>query len=74
MSVSSSLKKREFKVSKFIDLDKDKTYIYNNLYIDNFDIVIKLPISIHNSEEFVSKEEIRIEKFDLTEYIYLLNY
>lgn len=74
MSVSSSLKEREFEVSKFIDLDKDKTYIYNNLYIDNFDMVIKLPISIHNSEEFVSKEEIRIEKFDLTEYIYLLNY
>ena len=58
------------KVGKFIDFDKNKRRFYNNIYLDDYKIVVKMPLI----KEKESKEEIKVEKFDLTKYTYLLAY
>lgn len=58
--------------SKFIDYDKNEKIFYNNVYLKEFKIVIKMPMClIHKENTF---EEIKIEKFNLTKYTYLLSY
>ena len=54
----------------FIDFDKYEKIFYNNLYLDDFKIVIKMPLI--KKENF--QEDIKIEKFDLAKYTYLLSY
>ena len=53
-------------VRKFIDFDKIKSIFYNNLYLDDYKIVVKMRLT--------KEEDIKIENFDLTKYIYLLAY
>jgi len=60
----------EFQLNKFIDFDKDNKIFYNNLYLKDFDIVIKMPLTAQNK---LPKEMI-IEKFNLTKCSYLLSY
>lgn len=57
-------------IRNFIDFDKINKRFYNNKYLDDFKIVIKMPLNKENK----SKEDIKIEKFDLTKYTYLLAY
>ncbi len=47
MSAIEKISKIITDVKKFIDFDKDKRIFYNNLYLDEFKIVIKIP-PIHN--------------------------
>ncbi|MFW9898992.1 MAG: hypothetical protein ACFFDO_07000 [Candidatus Thorarchaeota archaeon] len=61
-----------FTTSKFIDFDKDRKIFYNNLYIDDFKIVIKMPCV--SPEKDIDQNLIKIEKFDLVKYTYLLSY
>ncbi|MFX1392843.1 MAG: hypothetical protein ACFFAH_04630 [Promethearchaeota archaeon] len=57
-------------MGKFIDFDKIRRKFYNNIYLDDFKIVVKMPLTKENN----SKEDIKIEEFDLTKYTYLLAY
>ena len=59
--------------SKFIDFDKNKSIFYNNIYLDEYKIVVKMPLTKKEPSQEV-KEDIKIEKFDITKYIYLLAY
>ena len=61
-----------FPTSKFIDFDKEKKIFYNNLYVDDFKIVIKMPCVCPEKE--IDQNFIKIEKFDLGKYTYLLSY
>jgi hypothetical protein len=70
MSLYTPLKKAALKLSMFIDFDKDNKRFYNNLYLKDFKFVVKMPLGT----EKVPKEEIKIEKFDLTKYCYLVDY
>lgn len=70
MSLYSALNKEAFNMSMFIDFDKGKKRFYNNLYLNDFKVVVKMPLG----KEGVRKEEIKIEKFDLTRYCYLVDY
>ncbi len=74
MSTLSPLERRELKISRFIDLDKNKRCFYNNIYLENFDIVIKMPFSQERFKASELYKQIIIERFDLTKYIYLINY
>lgn len=56
---------------KFIDFDKNEKSFYNNLYLDDCKIVIKIPIKHPKTEEEI---DIKIEKFNLCKYVYLLSY
>jgi len=71
MSVVPSLKNENISVSKFLDWCKYKNIFYNNLYLEEYDWVIKMPITPQGSE---TQNEIKLKKFDLTKYTYLLSY
>ncbi len=70
MSLVPTIKKKEFSVSKYIDWDKFKNRFYNNIYLDDYKIVIKIPL-IHTEK---SQDDIKIKKFDLEKYTFLLSY
>ena len=70
--LSSTIENDGLTTSKFIDFDKYEKIIYNNLYLDEFKIVIKMPcVSVKKK---VDQNIIKIEKFDLVKYDYLLSY
>lgn len=70
MSVLSEVSKNQTTVQKFLDWDRLKNVFYNNVYLEAQKIVIKMPlIPIEDSED-----EIKIKKFDLCKYIFLINY
>ncbi len=70
MSLIEPVKKQGDTISKFIDFDKIEKVLYNNLYMKDLKLVVKIPLN--PKDEPVKK--IKIEKFDLTKYCYLLAY
>jgi len=70
MSVVPTIKKEGFSVSKYLDWDKYKNRFYNNIYLDDYKIVIKIPL-IHTEK---SQDDIKIKRFDLENYTFLLSY
>jgi len=70
MSIVPSLKEKDLTMSMFIDWDKYKNMFYNNIYLDDYKIVIKMPLIKRKK----SKTDIKIKKFDLTKYTYLCSY
>jgi len=70
MSLFPTTKNGELMLSKFIDWDKFKNCFYNNIYLEDYKIVVKMPLIPRKS----SKKDIKIKKFDLTKYIYLVSY
>jgi len=70
MSYIHSLNKDVFNLSMFLDFDKDKNIFYNNLYLEEYDSVIKIPL-IH--KKFLD-EKLKIEKFNLAKYTYLFDF
>ena len=71
MSVVPSLKNKSISVSKFLDWCKYKNIFYNNLYLEDYDYVVKMPLIPQGSETL---NEIKLKKFNLTKYTYLLSY
>jgi len=57
-------------IKRFIDIDKDTNLFYNNLFLNDFKIVIKIPLI----EKGYSQPEIKIEKFSLVNDVYLTSY
>ncbi|NVM16420.1 MAG: hypothetical protein HWN80_01800 [Candidatus Lokiarchaeota archaeon] len=71
MSAVSSLKSESISVSMFLDWCKYENIFYNNLYLEDYDWVIKMPLIPHGS---VTQDYIKLKKFNLTQYVYLLSY
>ncbi len=71
MSTTSSLEKKKERLSigKFLDFDNTNKIFYSNLYLDDFKLVVKIPLSSATSDQ--SGEQIKIETFDLAKYTYL---
>lgn len=55
------------KLSLFLDFDKNEQIFYSNLYLDDYKLVVKVPIT--NNRDV--KKETKIDKFDLVRYTYL---
>jgi len=70
MSLVPAVKKEEISAKNFIDWDKCRNIFYNNIYLDNWKIVIKMPLI----PDDVSEGDIKIKKFDLEKYTYLCGY
>jgi hypothetical protein len=70
MSVISKVRKNQKLIQKFIDWDKCKNIFYNNIYLENQKIVIKMRLIPTEDSE----DEIKIKKFDLEKYTFLINY
>ncbi len=56
------------KLSKFIDFDSKVSIVYDNLYLNDEKIVIKIPLNKK------VKKKVKIDVFDLTKYTYLVSY
>ncbi len=65
-------------VNKFIDFDKSKNLFYDNLYLCEQKIVVKIPIckgrTLERKEPYDANKKVKIEPFNLTKYIYLTSY
>ena len=70
MSLFPTVKDNQISIQKFIDLDKFENIFYNNLYLENYKIVIKIPL-IPKREP---KNEIKIKRFNLGKYTFLISY
>ena len=70
MSLLPIIKDKEILIQKFIDWDKFENVFYNNFYLQNYKIVIKIPLVPRKS----NKEDIKIKKFDLEKYTFLVSY
>ncbi|MFX1408775.1 MAG: hypothetical protein ACFFA6_00355 [Promethearchaeota archaeon] len=70
MSLVPSIKKKDITISMYLDWDKFKNKFYNNIYLDDYKIVIKMPL-IQREE---SEKDIKIKKFNLAKYTFLLSY
>ena len=57
---------------KHIDFDKSKQIFYDNFYFGENNMVLKIPIL--GVKDKISCDDIKIEKFDITKYMYLLFY
>jgi hypothetical protein len=44
MTVVPSVEKDELAISMFLDWDKYKNRFYNNLYLENYKVVVKIPL------------------------------
>ena len=62
--------KKEMAIQKFIDWDPYRNTFYNNIYLENFKFVIKMPLIPRED----SREDIKIKRFDLGKYTYLCSY
>lgn len=62
----------DYTLNKFIDFNKTESLFYNNLYLDECKIVIKIPL-YHSTKEG-STNNIKIEKFNLTDSIFIFSY
>ena len=69
-------------VNKFIDFDKSKSMFYDNLYLCDQKLVVKMPICkrLYSKRREVSEtnrtdlRKVKIEPFSLTKYTYLTSY
>jgi len=71
MSVVPSVEKDEITISMFLDWDKYKNCFYNNLYLEDYKVVIKIPLI---KDESSIQEDLKIKKFNLAKYTYLVSY
>jgi len=62
--------KNEESIRGYIDFDKRDARYYNNLYLEEHNIVIKMPLF----EEEKTEEIATIDKFNLINRIFLLSY
>ncbi|TXT57147.1 MAG: hypothetical protein BAJALOKI2v1_530011 [Promethearchaeota archaeon] len=58
-------------MKKFIDFDKNEKVFFDNFYLDDEKLVIKIPLS---AVEENPKEDLKIEHFNLAKYVYLTAY
>jgi len=73
-------------IKPYIDYDKLNMIFYHNLYFEEHKFVLKIPLeplfikgSFKTDEHFLEKmneeqENPRLEKFDLTKFVYILSY
>ncbi|TXT62473.1 MAG: hypothetical protein BAJALOKI3v1_570011 [Promethearchaeota archaeon] len=70
MTLAAQFENDMFELSFFIDFNQNEKDFYNNLYLPEFNLVLKEKIPTNDS----SPQSIKIEKFDLAKYTYLLDY
>ena len=66
------MKISENHLNKFVDFNKNNGIFYDNLYLNDVKFVIKTPFQDSRKEGLINN--IRIEKFNLTNSIYIVNY
>lgn len=70
MSLIPVIEDKGLEIQKFIDWDKFKNVFYNNFYLQDYKMVIKIPLTPRKRK----KDDIKIKKFDLEKYTFLVSY
>ena len=70
MTIISEVNRNQTSIKKFLDWDEYKNIFYNNIYLENQKLVIKMPLIPTE----VQDEDIKIKKFNLAKYTFLINY
>jgi len=70
MAVIPAVEEDHMTIQKFIDWDKCRNTFYNNMYLESWKIVIKMPLIPREDSE----DNIKIRKFNLEKYTYLCGY
>ena len=70
MSLVPSVEKNEFSITMFLDWDKYENCFYNDLYLEDYKIVIKIPLILDIPRSY----DFKIKKFNLSKYTYLVSY
>ncbi len=70
MELEHVIKIKDISFTMFLDWDKYKNRFYNNLYLDEYKFVIKMPLLTEKK----NKDKLKIKKFSLTRYTYLVSY
>jgi len=73
MLIYPSRGKNASSINKFLDFDKYKKVFYDNLYLSKEKLVVKIPI-VQKGKNKKKPKEVKISKFDLGKYTYLLAY
>lgn len=58
--------KKKFVLNRFLDYNKSTHQLFENIYLKEQKLVIKIPLNRNNN--------IIVEQFDLTKYLYLVSY
>lgn len=59
--------------SMFIDYDSIYQIFYHNYYFNGNNLVLKIPLVDLKEDNYI-ENNLKIEKFDLLKYVYLLHY
>jgi len=62
--------KKETSIKRYLDFSKDKEILYNNFFLDEFKVVIKVPLL----KKEIPEQDIKVEHFDIVNDIYLISY
>ena len=55
-----------------VDFDKNNQIFYNNIYFKENNVVLKMPLI--NMRDNGIQDDIKLEKFDVTKYVYIIHY
>lgn len=67
-------KKTHIQIKHYIDYDKTNHIIYDNLYLEDFDVVIKSPIVRNKKASTITNYSIIISRFILANSVFLISY
>jgi hypothetical protein len=70
--INQIFKQKTPEIKKFLDFDKTKGVCYDNIYIEDQKIVIKIPL--FSLKKINDNLKLKIEEFNLENYLYLLTY
>lgn len=60
----------EFLLKRFLEYDKNNNQICDNLYLDTYKIVVKVPISQNPN----LKDVVKFERFNISNNVFLTSY
>ena len=85
MQAKESEKELGLKFKMYIDYDRFNQGFYHNFYFDDYKFVLKIPLTpqindgendfddnVNDARDSNNGFDVRLEKFDLTKYVYLL--
>ena len=70
MELEHAIRDKDISFTMFLDWDKYKNRFYNNFYLDDYKFVIKMPLLTEKK----NRDKLKIKKFNLTRYTYLVSY
>lgn len=59
-------------LSKFIDFDKSEKMFYDNLYLEEVRMCVKIPLA--GKKELVPEVDVKIKRFNPGKYCYIMTY